>query len=264
MSEKQKILIVEDIEFNVVLLEFAFNSFNLPYAFANNGKEAVDIMRKENDIELILMDIETPVMNGIDATKIIREELPHPKRDVKIVAMTGHSEEDIDFDLTECGFNGILTKPFDTTDLEKLLEEYDITLNKSVTRKEIKPSEIKEYDLANLREWIGDDQKVIRQMVLTFIENGQSTLKQMKMSYFNKDWNKLKELAHGFSSQLNFFGRQDLVDSTNNIEKTCIADIPNDLMIGAELDYIIEQCFYLMKALERDFQIKFPIEQLHK
>src|SRR5690606_30407287 len=82
---------------------------------AENGALAVDKV-KERTYDLILMDIQMPVMNGVDATKLIRQ-LPGKSKDTRIIAMTANVlQEDVQRYL-DAGMNAYISKPFQTDDL---------------------------------------------------------------------------------------------------------------------------------------------------
>jgi two-component system sensor histidine kinase RpfC len=75
---KLRVIIADDIFTNRLLLSEIIEDLGHTFFAVENGKQAVDTLLK-NDIDLVLMDIEMPVMNGLEATKYIRESLPSPK-----------------------------------------------------------------------------------------------------------------------------------------------------------------------------------------
>jgi CheY-like chemotaxis protein len=84
---------------------------------AVNGKEAVDMVEK-NQYDLILMDVKMPVMNGIEATKIIKKK--HPS--IPIILQTAFSELEENEILNETSADGSITKPIDQSNLQTVLE----------------------------------------------------------------------------------------------------------------------------------------------
>ena len=89
---------------------------------ATNGVEAMRFL-KENDVDLILMDIQMPVMNGIEATRAIRcSNILGDKRNVPIVALTAHAMAGDREAFLSDGMNGYLAKPLSIHDLEMMLE----------------------------------------------------------------------------------------------------------------------------------------------
>ena len=106
-----RILIVDDIYINRLLLKEIIKKFCNFCFEAQNGKEAIDILVHE-DIDVVLMDIEMPVMNGIETTKYIREFLSYPKKLTPIIALTAHNPDNFFSDFHNVGFNQLLTKPY--------------------------------------------------------------------------------------------------------------------------------------------------------
>jgi CheY-like chemotaxis protein/nitrogen-specific signal transduction histidine kinase len=112
------ILIVEDNETNQIVISGLLEESELTYDFANNGKEAVDMYDKKN-YDLILMDIQMPIMSGLEASQIIRKK----DKNIPIIALTaGVMKEDIE-NTKEAGMNGYLSKPIDYDELIKKLAE---------------------------------------------------------------------------------------------------------------------------------------------
>jgi CheY-like chemotaxis protein len=106
-----RILVVDDIYINRLLLKEIVKKFCTNFFEAQNGKEAIDILVRE-DIDVVLMDIEMPVMNGIETTKYIREFLSPNKKSTPIIALTAHNPCNFFTDFHDVGFNQLLTKPY--------------------------------------------------------------------------------------------------------------------------------------------------------
>lgn len=116
--EGKNILIVEDVDINVSFLQELLDNTSAKLTICNNGKEAVDICQKGYKPDLILMDIQMPEMNGIDATKEIRKILDS----TPIIAQTAYaSETDRELALS-AGCNDFFSKPLNS---EKLLNRID-------------------------------------------------------------------------------------------------------------------------------------------
>lgn len=116
--KKLNILIVDDIFTNRLLLSELIKTLGHDSIQAENGKEAID-MFESNDFDLILMDIEMPVMNGIETCEYIRKEMKPPKSVTSIVALTAHNPNLFFEDFSDVGFDELLTKPYS---LDKIIE----------------------------------------------------------------------------------------------------------------------------------------------
>ncbi|MDY6801848.1 MAG: response regulator [Bacteroidota bacterium] len=108
---KYNILIVDDIFTNRLLLKEILSSISAKLIEAENGKNAIEIIQN-NSIDIVLMDIEMPVMNGLETTRYIRNNFPEPNNRIPIIALTAHNPDDFFNDYNSAGFDELLTKPY--------------------------------------------------------------------------------------------------------------------------------------------------------
>ncbi|NQZ60023.1 MAG: response regulator, partial [Lentisphaeraceae bacterium] len=125
MLLNRKILLVDDDMRNTYALSKSLIEMGLNVEMANNGKDAVDILEKDHSYELILMDTMMPVMDGNEATVIIRQ-MPHYKN-IPIIALTAKTMPADRQKCLESGASEYLTKPID---LDKLVSIIRIWLFK--------------------------------------------------------------------------------------------------------------------------------------
>jgi two-component system, response regulator, stage 0 sporulation protein F len=118
--KKLRILVVDDLFTNRLLIRELLKTMQIEFKMAENGKEAIDCLYSE-DFDIVLMDIEMPVMNGLETTRYIREVMPLPARDIPIIALTAHNPKLFFEDFKEVGFNNILTKPYSLKRLQELI-----------------------------------------------------------------------------------------------------------------------------------------------
>jgi len=114
------VLVVDDNSINRMVAKGYLKKNGHQIDFANNGKEAVDSV-KNNHYDLILMDLQMPVMDGIAATKAIRDLPQADKNSIPIVAMTANAMAEDRKNCYEAGMNDFLSKPIDKTMLEVVL-----------------------------------------------------------------------------------------------------------------------------------------------
>lgn len=115
---KKKVLIVEDYEDSRSLLKFLIESYGYQVIEAEDGFKAVEIVKHQVP-DLILMDMALPLINGITATKIIRQFKETSK--VPIIALTA-SGQFIYQQAIEAGCNDLILKPFDVDTLQPIIE----------------------------------------------------------------------------------------------------------------------------------------------
>ncbi|MGK0236092.1 MAG: CheY-like chemotaxis protein [Psychroserpens sp.] len=115
-----KILIAEDDEVSAMLLTIILKEYHEEILRAKTGVEAVDICRMNPDIDLILMDIQMPNLNGDDAARQIREF----NKEVIIIAQTGLALTSEIKPLIDAGCNSFLSKPINKVELLALIAVY--------------------------------------------------------------------------------------------------------------------------------------------
>lgn len=120
---KPQLLIVDDIYVNRVLLSEIASEIGCNYKLASNGKEAVKHL--ETDVfDMVLMDIEMPVMNGLETTKYIRQEMKYPISKIPIIALTAHNPMDFFDEFSVVGFDELVTKPYLITKIKEIVNKF--------------------------------------------------------------------------------------------------------------------------------------------
>jgi len=121
IKDKQ-ILLVEDNIINQKIAEKMLSRLGLKTMIAKNGQEAVDILTDENDhsIDLVFMDVQMPVLNGLDATKKLRSE----SVELPIIAMTANALKGDREVCIEAGMNDYIGKPVKMDDLENIIDKW--------------------------------------------------------------------------------------------------------------------------------------------
>ncbi len=116
------VLIVDDIMVNRLLLVELIKKLGYKHCEADNGKKAIEQLESRN-IDIILMDIEMPVMNGLETTKHIRTKGTGNKKNVPIVALTAHNPMDYFEEFESAGFNELITKPYVLSKISAVIEK---------------------------------------------------------------------------------------------------------------------------------------------
>ncbi|GAA3570068.1 PAS domain-containing hybrid sensor histidine kinase/response regulator [Snuella lapsa] len=116
------VLVAEDNRMNIMVIKRFFSNWKVNFKIAENGKELLDIYR-EADFDLILMDLQMPLIDGYEATKIIRE-LPNDKANIPIIALTASPQTDMREKTKQYKMNGFMGKPFNPEKLYLLLKSY--------------------------------------------------------------------------------------------------------------------------------------------
>ena len=113
-----KVLLVEDVEDTRLFMRLELENHGFIVIEAADGKTAVELAEREKP-EVILMDLSLPVMDGFDATKLIRQS--DQLKSVPIIAITAHSETNFRNGAKDSGFDAYVTKPIDINWLKELI-----------------------------------------------------------------------------------------------------------------------------------------------
>lgn len=119
-SENKVILIAEDDNINFLLFQKMMQKMSYTIIRAHDGQEAVDICINNSDIDLVLMDIKMPVMNGFEAIEQIRPIRP----ELPIIAQTAYSSSEDKVKIKKAGFDDYITKPLNRERLFELINTY--------------------------------------------------------------------------------------------------------------------------------------------
>lgn len=122
----KNVLIVDDIVINRILLTELVKKLGYKHQHAANGKEAIEALQSRN-IDIVLMDIEMPVMNGVEATHYIRKQLKPPLSEIPVIALTAHNPDDFFDTFEEAGFDDLITKPY-------LLDKISLAIDSALSK----------------------------------------------------------------------------------------------------------------------------------
>ncbi len=129
-----RVLIAEDNPVNVMLMKKLLAKWEIAPTIAENGERAVDLMHSAN-FDIILMDLQMPLMNGFDAAIQIRKMSDPQKSNVPIIALTASALADIKEKVYASGMNEYISKPFKPTELLEKMKQ--LTINRACSKSSI-------------------------------------------------------------------------------------------------------------------------------
>lgn len=222
------ILLVEDNEINQQLATDTIKAWNsnTQIDIAGNGQIAVDKV-KSGDYDLILMDIQMPVMDGNTAAKIIRQ-LDPPKNQIPIIAMTAHAFKEERERCFSNGMNDYVMKPFDSDDLCSKIYKYAVDM-----RHEVKPvaDEADEavsdepFNLDALMKICGGKTEELSRIVGVYAISIPSDLSDLATACRNKDIDTINMKTHSLKTSFGYLGMSTAVKMIVNLGKL-LADNP--------------------------------------
>lgn len=240
--ENKKILVAEDVELNQYLARHIMESWGCKVEIAENGALAVEKL-KAQDFDLVLMDIQMPVMDGMEATRQIRKMTDEKKSTVPVVAFTANATEHEYDQYKQAGMNDCMRKPFEEASLFELINR-NICKNKNVAL----------YDLTMVEAISGGDRSFVTKMVQLFLDTVPATLNDIDQSLKAKEWAALGRHAHKLKSTIDSMGIISLKQDIRSIESNGKAGTNLDEMPGlvSKVKRVIHE---VMEQVRRDHQI---------
>jgi CheY-like chemotaxis protein/nitrogen-specific signal transduction histidine kinase len=201
-----RVLVVEDIALNQLLIKTLLDDFGFERDIASNGKIAIEML-KNKSYDIILMDLQMPEMNGFEATEYIRNTLHST---IPIMALTADVTT---ADLAKCtsvGMNDYVSKPID----EKILYNKIIglvrkpnTMPKKPTENEVLSVQKKKYtDLTYLRARTKSNNQMMMEMLEAYLEQTPALITALTKSFKDEDWEILQATAHKIIPSFSIIG----------------------------------------------------------
>lgn len=229
------VLIVEDNLMNQTYIGSLLNKWNIPYTMASDGKQAVE-RAKSQRFDIILMDIQMPIMNGYEATVAIRST-QNPNQNTAIIALTASAMLDHKSVAMEAGMNDFLTKPFEPNQLLSVLQRFapveQISNEGCILFDEA-------LDRERLSELYGGDAAYASEMFSMFLTDIVPDIRKLPSICETKDWSNLASAAHKLKPTLAMVGLSDLEEKMRQLENSARQDADMDLIEEYCHDFMIE------------------------
>ncbi|MFK7923139.1 MAG: response regulator [Bacteroidia bacterium] len=252
--EGLEILLVEDNPLNQLVTKKLLSDWKINCDIANNGREAIEVLQKR-DYDLVFMDLQMPEMNGIEATKVIREQMPSPIREVPIVALTANAFTGTDDECLKVGMNDYVSKPIQMKNLYSKIVQHarprtQVPKDKNDAPGVASPPEeavssltsnglngngshhpngnsanhISDFqdpviNLNYLKEISGGDTGIISKTIEKFLETTPEILDHMDDHLAQGDHNNLGRAAHKLKSSVAFMGIDAIKETILEIER---------------------------------------------
>jgi two-component system, sensor histidine kinase and response regulator len=246
-SHARRILLAEDNPTNRILALRILERRGHHVLVAENGKEAIDLLAQQ-EVDVILMDVQMPVMGGFEATKVIREREQFTGRHVPIVAMTAHAMKGDRERCLASGMDDYISKPIDSGRLLELvsLAETPPTLAPEA-RSVAAPSAPSVCDLAAFVNRVGGDLDLAREMALLFIPDAVRLLAAIRSAAELGDAERLRQEAHALKGAA---GNFDAVRTVAGAQALELMGKSGDLSrAGAVIDQLQLDTVPLIEAL---------------
>ncbi len=190
IPKDKKILVAEDNPTNIVIIKTALKNMGNDPHIVTNGAEALKAI-EQSAFDLIIMDIQMPVVDGYVATKIIRQQL---KITTPIIGLSAETNRKKIQKYIQAGMNDFLPKPFD---LEQLISAINTFLSLDVhPKKDLETGIRATFSMDKIRYLTNNNREQISQLIETFLENTCKNASQIKEAHDSRDWETLYKVSH--------------------------------------------------------------------
>ncbi len=211
------ILLVEDGYANQKLAKGLLSKWGHDVTIAHNGLEAVDLVRSgKHNFDLVLMDVQMPIMDGLEATRQIRD-LEDDHQRLPIIAMTAHVKRGDDERCLAAGMNGYLSKPIRKKNLYEAI--------KSMVPDEPQgdhPSQANEasmLDVAVALERVDGDEELLAEVIQAYLDECPQLINELQTAIDAQDSTAAQRAAHTIKGTSQIFGCPDLITVARGLEE---------------------------------------------
>lgn len=206
-----KILLVEDNAFNMAIAKDFLESWGCEVVEAANGKDALELL-EASDVDLILLDLQMPVLDGFETIKIIRKSDRREHRELPVIALTAAALGDTQEKVFRAGMNDFITKPF-------LPAEFYAKLSAHIQKGDLSPDEnILSYIRTKLIDTLGNDVNIDRYLKV-FVDTTKEEMTSLTKAIEAKDKIGIKAYAHKNKSSFKLVGLDNIASDAEEIEK---------------------------------------------
>ncbi|GAB4042667.1 PAS domain-containing hybrid sensor histidine kinase/response regulator [Spirosoma litoris] len=237
-----RILIVEDNLMNQKLALQVLKRLGYTAQLAENGQLAINSLQM-NDFDLVLMDIQMPVMDGYTATRYIRNTLC---KNVPIIAMTAHALASEREQCLQAGMNDFLPKPFQVEELQRILRKYT-PLHYTEQHSSVKPKEEiapkPSFSMEILLSALDDDQEFAAEVMELFLAQTPGEIQQIQQALEKNELTTIGGIIHAQKVAFQMFGLTEMVQ----LSQTIGARITNKQPVS-EIEPLVHQFIRTLEA----------------
>jgi PAS domain S-box-containing protein len=196
-----RVLAAEDNELNRMVLQVILKKCEVVLSIAQNGQEAIDLIQ-EKEFDIVLMDVQMPLVDGLEATKYIREEL---KLNTPIIGLSANAmREEVEI-CREAGMNDYLVKPYSELALVEIMKKW--TYEEKIMDQEIGELNLhEELDLSMLKQYLGNDVNALQDVVSGYLEHLPPQLDRLELALIGSDVTALRHELHQLKASMEIIG----------------------------------------------------------
>jgi signal transduction histidine kinase/DNA-binding NarL/FixJ family response regulator len=242
-----KILMVEDNALNQHVGMSLLKALGHSVITAENGIEALKLL-KEETVDLVLMDLDMPEMDGLEATRLIRQGTAGEKAQATpVMAMTAHALHSTAEDCARAGMDGYVSKPVDLETLAKAIQSLNLSSQEVPKTAAVDQTATQGLDYERALRNLGGNKELLSQVRGMLLSEIDQRLPQMAETVESGDWESLARHAHFFKSACATVGSDEPSKLATQVEQLALAK--NETEIKQVFDRFAEQLEQLKTLL---------------
>ncbi len=216
-NRRLRILVAEDNPVNQKLARKVFEKMGHSITVAGDGKKALEAM-EQGTFDLVIMDVQMPVMDGFEATTFIRNQEEGTGTHVPIIAMTAHAMKGDRERCLESGMDGYVSKPINVQELYDAIDNLFSATNDEQKTEPFVESGDGVADREALLERTGGDMDLLRELVEIFVDDSLLLVDRIRQAVVQKDADELEKAAHGLKGSVLNFGAKSVAAIAQALE----------------------------------------------
>lgn len=242
----KNILLADDNEMNRLVASTILSNYEVTVTEAVNGADAIEKL-KQQQFDLILMDVQMPVMDGLEAVKIIRTTV---NSEIPIIALTALAIKGDNQKCIDAGMNDYLSKPFEESQLIEMITGWLYKSNPLPGNDKPGSEEAALFNLRTINNFSKNNPSFVEKMINIFIDQAALTVSELKKAQANNNFESINKVAHRFKP------------SIDNLEITALKSNVRELEVVSAATSTPEKILSLIDYFEK--VINNVVEQLEK
>jgi CheY-like chemotaxis protein len=240
-----RVLLAEDNGFNQQIAAELLESAGIRVTIVSNGLEALDALSLSGPFDAVLMDVQMPEVDGLEAARRIRSQTRFAQ--LPIIAMTANASYEDRAACLAAGMNDFESKPIEPTRLFATLSP----ATQGADLEEVRVHSARTVDLEVLAGLLGNHPEKIAKFARKFVAASAASNEQLQQHLKNGDLGRTEQIAHRMKSAAMTVGARALARACEALEKTCASgDAAEANLLGVEIRSLVERaCEELSKEL---------------
>ncbi len=246
-KRRLSILLAEDNAVNQKLATKMLERMGHTVTVAGNGVEALDTLEKAN-FDLVLMDVQMPEMDGLDATKNLRIKEKITESHIPIIAMTAYALKGDKERCLEAGMDGYISKPINAQELYEVIEHIMGTFEKEPQQQPIPAKAATVLDKTAILDRVGGDVDLLKEIVALFLEDSPRLLAEIREAFQNGNPELMSRAAHTLKGSVSNFAAESATRAALRVENSGrsldLAEAPEAIMqLEREMGRVREETY---------------------